>query len=342
MNERKLGGISVILSFVVVSVLVMGVFPIGALAEEGTRAENILRVGAQDDTKTRNIFGATDVWTSNVLAPVIEGVGQVDPATEDPVPYLLKGIDADDSGTFDLDEYGVYRKESGDPLEVTAYYDFNGIYFHDGVQATMDDLLFGYHINALDPLTISLDVVKDKNNLPGSNYSTSRWLNIWPVAGAWDAAIPVGPDITLTFALHFSQQATYANFIKYTLNGYGPLPRHLWEGTGKLCLDATAGVCNNWKLNIHTDFGIAYDPATNNGVPAADPTSFVYADAEQWLPGDDEVIGTGPFVFDNWNPGVSVLLNRYEGYYGDALDCERVGTPPVCQGTFFKYMHQPH
>jgi len=93
MDKRKLGGVSVILSVFVVSVLVMGAVPIGALADdEGTRADEVLKVGAQDDTKTRNPYGANDVWTSNVLAPVYSGVGKEDPATWLPIPYLLKGI----------------------------------------------------------------------------------------------------------------------------------------------------------------------------------------------------------------------------------------------------------
>ncbi|MFQ6106272.1 MAG: ABC transporter substrate-binding protein [Thermoplasmata archaeon] len=343
MNGKKLSGVSVILSLVLVSVLVVGLFPIGALAGEETRAENILRVGAQDDTKTRNIFGATDVWTSNVLTPVYEGVGQVDPDTEDPIPYILKGIDADDDGVLDLDEYGVYGKETGtEGREVTAYYDMNWVYSHDGVQMTMDDLLFGYHINALDPLTISLDVLKDKNNLPGSNYSTSRWLNVWPVQGSWDPAIPLGPDTSLTFALHFSQTADYANFVKYTLNGATVMPRHVWEGTGKICLEATNGVCTSWKENIHADFGYAYDPVTHNGVPAAAQNSFSYSAAEEWLPSDDEVIGTGAFEFDIWNPGVSALLNRFEDYFGDALACTKDPVSGKCAGEFYKYMHKPY
>ena len=42
---------------------------------------------------------------------------------------------------------------------VTAYYDFNYVYFHDGYQATLEDLLFTYHLDALDPKTIALDVL---------------------------------------------------------------------------------------------------------------------------------------------------------------------------------------
>ncbi|MFQ5910503.1 MAG: ABC transporter substrate-binding protein, partial [Thermoplasmata archaeon] len=307
-----------------------------------TRQELILRIGAQDDMKSRNILAVSDVWSSNVLSPIYEGVGQVDPATEEPVPYNLLGIDADESGTFDLDEYGTYRKEPGtNQLEVTAYYDLNGVYFHDGVQATIHDVLFAYHLNALDPLTTSLDVLKDKNNLPGSNYSTSRWLNVWPVTDSWDPQILVGTNDSLTFALHFSQQATYARFTTWTLNAGGVLPRHIWEGTGKVCKEAENGVCSTWEERIHENFKLAYDPVKYNGVPASHTDSFQFSKAESWLMRDDLVIGTGAFKFKEWKPGVSVRIDKYLDYKADVLACEKVGDPPICQGTFYSYMHKP-
>ena len=347
MDKRKLGGASAILAVFVMSVLVMGSVPIGALADdEGTRADEVLRIGAQDDTKMINYWGyahSPDVWTSNVLAPVYEGVGQEDPATEDPVPYLLKGIDADGSGTFDLDEYGVYRREdTGDPeeaLKVTAYYDFNGAIFHDGVQVTMDDLLFSYSMSALVPTEISLDSLKDKSGLPGTNFTTSHWLHIWPVVGNWDPQIPVG-DISNIFALRFEQVTPYANFVKYTLNGQGVYPRHIWEGSGKLCQEASGGTCTDWKEPLHPDYGIAYDETIHNGVPATDPNSYNMDEAKIWDLSDSEVIGSGAMEFDNWTPGVSAKLSRYEGYKADAQGCEKVGG--VCTGNFFSYMHKPY
>ncbi|MCJ2556760.1 MAG: ABC transporter substrate-binding protein [Candidatus Thermoplasmatota archaeon] len=308
--------------------------------EEEPLQQLMLRVGAQDDMKTRNILGPSDIWTSNLLSPVYGSVGLEDPATQGPLPYLLKGVDADDDGVFDLDEYGTFQKEVL-PFDVTAYYDFNGVLSHDGVQMTMDDLLFSYHLRALDPREMSLDVIKDKNNLPGTNYSTSRWLHVWPVLDNWDAGIPVGPDATLTFALRFSQQATYSGFVRHVLSDATIIPMHIWEGTGKLCLNATGGVCDFWKMGLHSDFGYAYDPVTHNGVPATNPNAFDYFDAESWEPSDDEVVGTGPFEFDTWIPGVSAWTIRYEDYAADALDCERSGTPPVCQGNFYSHMHKP-
>ncbi|MEE9341732.1 MAG: ABC transporter substrate-binding protein, partial [Thermoplasmata archaeon] len=309
--------------------------------EEEPLQQLTLRVGAQDDMKTRNLLGARDIWTENVLGPVYGSVGLEDPATQGPLPYLLKGVDADSDGVFDLDEYGIYKNEVPLPLDVTAYYDFNGVLSHDGIQMTMHDLLFSYHMRAMNPLERSLDVIKDKNALPGTNYSTSRWLEVWPVQDNWDPAIPVGPDATLAFALYFSQQALYGGFVRHTLSDAPIIPRHIWEGTGRLCVDATAGVCNTWQFGLHTDFKYAYDPVTHNGVPTTEPDSFKFSDAESWLMMDDEVVGTGPFEFNTWWPGVSVTAARYEDYMDSALDCERVGTPPVCQGVFYSHTHKP-
>ncbi|MEE9340712.1 MAG: ABC transporter substrate-binding protein, partial [Thermoplasmata archaeon] len=309
-----------------------------ALAGE-TRQDLILRIGAQDDMKSRNILAIGDVWSTNVLGPIYESVGQVDPATENPVPYNLLGIDVDDDGLFEESEYGVYTKLTNQS-KVTAFYDLNGVYFHDGVQATMHDVLFAYHLNALDPITTSLDVLKDKNNLPGTNYSTSRWLHVWPVEADWVAAIPKGANESLRFALHFHQQATYARFTDWTLNAGSILPRHIWEGRGRLCLEATDGVCNNWRESIHPDFKRAYDEITNNGVPATEPDHFKFSDAESWLMEDDEVIGTGPFSFGQWTPGVTVKIDKNWDYKADVLACVQVAGE--CSGSYYSYMHQPY
>lgn len=339
-QELRKCTIALIVTAVFVMMGFLGAFSQVAQADE-TRQELMLRIGAQDDMKSRNFLAVNDVWSSNVLGPIYEGVGQVDPATEEPVPYNLLGIDADESGVFELDEYGAYRKETGtNLLEVTAYYDLNGVYFHDGVQATKDDILFAYHLSALDPLTTSLDVLKDKNNLPGTNYSTSRWLNVWPVADVWDPAIPVGPNDELTFALHFSQQATYARFTTWTLNAGSILPRHVWQDKGKICRDAADGVCNQWEENIHDDFKKAYNETTHNGVPAASSDAFKFSSAESWLMDDDLVVGTGPFKFASWEPGVTVRIEKFWDYKADVLACTMAASG--CDGDFYSYMHQPY
>ena len=313
----------------------------GSHSEIGTRDDLVLRVGVNDDMKTRNYLRILDKWTMATLDPVYDTVAKFEKETEEPLPYIVLGVDADDSGVFDLDEYGTFEKESL-PREVTAYYDLNDVYFHDGVQVTMDDLLFSYHLWALNPRNHELDVLKDKNNMPGTNYSGMRWLNVWPVSDVWGPGIPTGSNESLTFALHFSQQADFWAFTKMTLGGLKLMPRHLWEGTGRVCLDALNGTCLSWREDVHDDFGYAYDPQTHNGVPASSPNEFDISLAESWSLEDDLVIGTGPFSFVEWTPGVSARLDKFEDYKGDALACEKEGEPPVCRGNFYGYMHQPY
>jgi ABC-type transport system substrate-binding protein len=318
-------GFTSIVSFLLIFSLVLGSFPFYVAGESTRQGDDVvLRIGAQDEPKTRNILASGDVWTQNVLGPVYDSSTQTDPETEELKPYILKGTDANGNGVFEDSEYGVFTSIPGKPLEVTAFYDFNGVLFHDGWQATIDDLLFTYHMDALDPRTIALDVLKDKNNLPGSNYSTTRWLWLNEVksfnpSSGWS----ISKDYTdpeyntsLRAAVHFVQQAPYANFYRYTMS-YGPFPQHLWEGTG--CIYQKD--LGTFKCNIHKNrdgssmdpFGVAYDG--NNGVPPNDPNAFDFGLAESWDMPDEYVIGTGAFKFDKWVPGQFASLTRNEDFY---------------------------
>jgi len=318
--------------------------------EEEPLESVILKVGTQSNLLESNLLDYWLLenqpefeWTGNILRPVYGPVAHLDPITERPIPYLLKGIDADENGVLDLDEYGIFSKEDAtDPFEITAYYDFNGVLSHDGVQMTMHDLLFSYHVRTLCPMSVENNVLKDNGGLPGTNYTTTRWLNIWPIIDVWDPSIPVGLDGSLTFALHLSQQGVNVDFTRITLSSVTIIPRHIWKGAGRVCQQAVDGVCYNWRENIHSDFGDAYDMVTRNGVPDSNPSHFRYDTARNWSPAADEVVGVGPFAVTNWTLGTSAEIGRFEDFKDDALDCVKVGTPPVCQGDFFAYMHKPY
>ena len=246
------------------------------------------------------------------------------------------GIDTDDDGVFDQDEYGVFLKEEGaDPLEVTAYYDLNRIYFHDGVQATVEDLLFSYHLEALrpalEPFVSSLSILKDQKGLPGSNYSSTHWLWVHPVEDVWDQNIEVGANSSLTIALRFEMQGTYASFAEFTLGGLRLFPRHVWEGTGRYCKQTEDHVCAEWESDIHGDFGCAYDPVTKNGVPTGDPNAFHLSEAVQWRPEVQHVIGTGPFRLLGDDANSHARYGRFEDYYAEAVN--KSGS---------QYMHMPY
>lgn len=321
---------------VAVALVVMGstaVYPAGG---DDTRDELVLQVAVRDDPSSYNVLASRDDVTRNALFPVYSSVGLYDPGNWELIPYILKGIDADDNGVFDQDEYGVFLKEEGaNPLEVTAYYDLNWIYFHDGVQATVEDLLFSYHLEALrpalEPFVSSLSILKDQKGLPGSNYSSTHWLWVHPVEDVWDPNIEVGANSSLTIALRFEMQGTYASFAEFTLSGLRLFPRHAWEGTGRYCKQTEDHVCAEWESDIHDDFGCAYDPVTKNGVPTGDPNAFHLSEAMQWRPEVQHVIGTGPFRLLGDDAYSHARYARFEDYYAEAVD--KSGS---------HYMHMPY
>ncbi len=323
MRERVTAGVAVA-TLVLASVFCQ----LSIISAEDDQPDNeiILRIAVQREPTTRNILAARDEWSQKILAPVYDTVAHLDPDTEELKPYILKGTDANGNGVFDDNEYGIFTGIPGSPLEVTAFYDFNSAYFHDGYQATVDDLLFSYHLDALNPENTPLDVLKDNHNLPGSNYSMTRWLHLNQLKGfnpIEDWLITNGDytnpsyDTSLRAAVQFNQQAPYASFWRSTLT-WRILPSYLWEGTGCVYEDYR----KSFKCDIHRSpggtllgsFGIAYDPVTGNGVSSASPNAFDFWSAKSWEPSDEQVIGTGPFTWSEWVRGQSIRLNKNENY----------------------------
>ena len=156
----------------------------------------ILVVGEQDKMKTRNPLPAIagDVWTKDVLDRVYDTVGKALLETKELVPYILKGVDENDDGIFEENEYGEFAKQDGgDQLNITGYYDFSGVYFHDGIQATPGDLFFSYQLQAMNPRSnVELRVLMDRAGKSGSNYSMTRWLFVTPAAKNWQNEPQVG------------------------------------------------------------------------------------------------------------------------------------------------------
>ena len=339
--ERR-GVISTVSVFLVFA-LVSGTITL-LVAEDavGQEDELILIIAVQDEMRTRNILASDDIWTEKVLGPVYDTVLHTHPETGELLPYILKGTDVNGDGNFEESEYGIFKSWPGKPLEVTAYYDFNGVLFHDGYQATVEDLLVTYHIDAMDPRNRALDVLKDKNNI-GGNYTTSKWLwlnkkpdfdpsNDWLISrGHYGDS---GYNTSLRAAVHFRMQVPYWGFYRSTLS-WRILPAYLWEGTG--CIyDKDQDVFN---CDIHRkpdgtlmDFGVAYDSVLRNGNPGPTPKEFDFALAKSWDPPDEYVIGTGPFEFVTWQKGAFANLTKFEDFY----EGESYMHKPFIDGMLFK------
>ena len=286
----------------------------------------ILVVGELGSMKTRNPLPALaqDIPTRDVLDLVYDAVGKALPETDALAPYILKGIDVDGDGKFEGNEYGEFEKpDGGDILNITAYYDFNGVYFHDGVQATVGDLFFSYQLAAMNPrMNSDLLVLMDRAGRSGSNYTSTRWLFITPAAKDWGNEPQVG-DPSLRVAVRFHLQEPFALFANLTLAGCRLFPRHIWEQTGWR-IDTESG---DTVGPLHEDFGIAIYPESDSrfglGIQSSDPDygSFVYLksdtiaedSAEEWQLADADVIGSGPFIFkeiDNATKIARMLANR--------------------------------
>jgi len=302
---------------------------------EGLRdADGYLVVGIQEAMKSRNPLPAiaNDVWTSDVLSRVYGHVLLAGP-DGNLLPYVVKGVDADGDGIFQRDEYGRLLRENpdwqGNPcdttaatgscaLTVTAFYDFNGVYFHDGAQADVYDLLFTYQLWALNPrYNTDLRVTMD------ADFLTNRQMNIDLVridGSDWEVPPLPGTYPSLRASLRFTMDEPSPVFYESTL-AVDLWPEHVWTKSGQRGEPATA-------TGIHSDFGCLVYPATASGaytdttkrgrgippgatdLPAGCTASFRYSLAEAWLPTDADVIGTGPFRFEAWG-----RVGRFDDFY---------------------------
>jgi ABC-type transport system substrate-binding protein len=347
-----------ILGLTCVLVLVLSVVGIYDLPER-TNAEpygGILKVAVRDDIATTNILNAAShEWSLEVLSLVYDTVIRTHKVTGDPITHILKGLETNGDpglqpGERMLPPVGpngflppelsskplkhdanfqdpANQYTSADPNrnQIIAYYDFTGVKFHDGEPVDVMDIIFSYHMAALHPIWYSsVTPLMDEGGITG-NYSNDRWLWIWEVDDAdsnpQTAAVRI--HLTTNFALIWTD----------TL-GIPIYPRHVWEDTGKI--RETGGT---YKTSIHSDFGRAIDPSNKGyGVNEIRNPTWKKFDmkngAMTWEPLHDEVIGCGPFKFNEFIQGSRTRLDTYLDYYPsrayiDGIEFKKVYTPQL-------------
>ena len=340
-------------------------------ASETRAAQLIYTVGGQDQMKTRNWLPsvANDVWTSDVLGRVYDTVGQTHPVTDELVPYIIKGVDVNGDANFNRTEKAVFLKGVCRPAPcdsatdttwrrtVWAYYDFNGVFFHDGVQADIGDVMFNYVMQSLNPrYNTDLRILWDDPN--AASFPASRHLNVflpasWHGVGAtvgcgptdtqWEGASALPGLNKYRCALRFQLQDDFALFYRSTLAGLTLFPRHLFEGTGMghhpvmspptypaECVDT------NWGLAIYPEA----DPNFGQGIRTDETTyrPFRYQCAEPWPMVDADVVGTGPFKFGTWSFGAFARVDKYTNYFYGVNPANPL---VVYDAALTTYMHQP-
>jgi len=289
--------------------------------------ELILRVAMQDDIKTLNPLGAGDVWTWNVVGYLYDGPINVNPETDELVPYICIGSanQSTDFSTIDWNDntIGVFgfdpQIEWTDPnkAEATIFYDFTGVTWHDGTQMTIKDVLFSYHVQAQMPdWTSSVNCLKDKGGRTGTNYPNDHQLYI-------DLVWPVDDYSATRAALKFTLQEPFADFFRNTLSAF-LLPYHIW-GT-------TAGE-QSTDTKIWVDPGYTPDAADAWDADAA--TAFDNA----------HPIGSGPFTFTEWDSaaGISKITTWREHFYSEQwtadnpeYDPDNLAGQPAIDAIIFK------
>src|SRR5881296_3240410 len=349
------------LALLIILSMFASIFLVHPVAQDASAqaAPFVVNVGVQDEMKTRNLirgfFFGGDVWTADALNPVGEGSVQTDPETQTVLPYTMVGTDVNGDGKFQANEVGVFSnvQVAGRSSEWIAFFNIKGMRWHDGTQVEREDVLFGYHLASLAPAVTSSRFVKDKAGQAGSNYSSTRYQNINPVAiaGASVDGWLGGPvaDTKYQFALKFIQTGPNAQFKRDTLQATF-MPAYFWQGTGVRKLNEAIVA-----TNVHPDFGWAMnpDPAASglnvylNGVPAAGYTltsdvtfegiTLHVADgplkafdvtaasvgcpagnpscSTPWEAQDQDVIGAGSYKFVHWEAGNFVKLDRNLDYF---------------------------
>ncbi len=304
-----------LLAFTVALFVLLSSLLSSAQAGPSNGEDAVLRVGVQDEIGSRNpLFrslsttGDASNPTADVLRPVFSTPLLQHPQTGELLPYIAKGVDTDEDGVFDPEEYAVFRKEPGtNATDVAVYFDFNGVLWHDGTQMTVMDVLFSLQLASLSPwYRDQIRVLWDQAGGPGTNHTWDRWLTVELAPKNWimEAGLPGSP--ALRNVLRFRLQASYPQFYERTLGDLWLFPLHVWEGTGG---------------GRHPDFGRLIYPVghrlVGHGIPVNETqyVPFDYAIAEQWQPADTDVIGSGPFRFETWQPGFPARLEKNAGYF---------------------------
>ena len=310
--------------------------PLAAAPAAASVHDLILRVGEPDEMKTRNPLPsiANDAATRDVHGLVHDVPLRTSPEGT-LVPYIAKGVDFDEDGTFEASEYGVFAERSGaaTPLVVDVYYDFNGVRWHDGVQMTPWDLFFSYHVNAqnsryntdlrvLFPSPWGYEAGDRKLNIERFDVDTvtpsvqRNWEGEGTMFGGQNNPLRVGVRFTLTSSFALFYESTLAPIM---------MPMHIWSRTGGGRHATSDFGCAVWippgEANARgiLECGNADPTRRGDGIASTETVTgsrpYHYPSAEGWAPTNGDVIGHGPFTFGRWVPGIEASIRRYDEFY---------------------------
>ena len=266
----------------------------GAVKDETNAPSKVLRIASQDDVKGLNPFAVNDVWSSNVIYYVFDGLVNRDWKTDQIQPWVAVEWCTESKATP-----GGCSKDDADEnvLNITVRYKvgdwaskYGGpIKFHDGKEVTIDDIIWSYAmvpyngrwVSSVKDLLWKKSEGYDWNTPP---YGESGWqkVTIGGVGGeeGW-LTVRKKPGES-GHAIEFRLKQPYADFFQDTISTV-VFPKHVWDkhintqdGTGDYL---------QWELD-HKEDGTA--------------------------PG---MVGSGPFKFNKWVQGQFARNDRNTDFF---------------------------
>ncbi len=265
---------------VALAICIMMISPPLFASGQDAGGELVLRVAMQDDMKGLNPLIVSDVWSWNVLSYIFDGPINIDPDTDEIIPYIAIGSAnlsgkaeswADCAiGNFGYSPESTWHNQS--KQEAIIFYDFTNVKWHDGIQMTVRDIMFSMHVAAQVPeWSSSMDPLK------AWNFSSTGWLEVCKV---WESAGK------LQAALRFRIQEQFADFFTSTISTF-LLPEHIWNSavSGQKIWCDPDYVSNPWL--------VAFAQAYTNNPP----------------------IGSGPFKFVSWDMGQMIKISTWRDHF---------------------------
>jgi hypothetical protein len=189
-------------------------------------AQITMRCAIKSFSSTNPLNADEDSW--KVLNLIYEGATRNNPATGERVPYIAVGSANRSQNTYIVSwsdcmvgNFGYSPKQTWeDPLkpEIIIFYDFEDVYWQDGVQMSVRDIMFSFHAQAGSQVPWLGNPLTDKAGQSNGNYSDSHWLFIQKI---WES------EDRSRAALKFVLQAPVYSVFDYYMSSY-ILPYHIW------------------------------------------------------------------------------------------------------------------
>jgi hypothetical protein len=252
----------------------------------------ILRCAVKALAQTNPLNADEDDW--QILNLIYEGATKTHPGTGERVPYIAVGTANGSHKTHSLNwgdcsvgNFGYSPKEiwedPGKP-EITVFYDFEDVYWHDGVRMGIRDIMFSFHVQAGAQVPWLGHPLADKAGGTYSNYTYTNWLHIYKVYESQD-----GTRAALKFVL---QKPLFGVFDTY-FSSY-IMPYHIWGG------EASNQTMNNTKIWCDA------------GYNRSDEFSWKSYFAAKWS--NPWPIGSGPFSWGGLS-GNRITLNAWWNHF---------------------------